>query len=138
MFQARRLVRRNLTVTLVCPDADVISGLERYLRYRVSCRVVLALAQASVDPMVSDCVVLYPDGFPVHPVQRFAARLIRSPTVPLVIIVTESPEHFGSIDRGRRENNRLILFSPPAWPWTLFATIESSLPSPRREASQLC
>jgi hypothetical protein len=138
MFRAKPPARRSLTVTVVCRDPSTIQGLEVYLARRVTCCVALALAQASKQSMASDCVVLYPDGFPARSAQRFANRLVDSPTVSLVVIVSAIPAEYQSLGRARSLSNRLIVLSAPAWPWTIFATIESSLPTLRREPSRLC
>ena len=125
-------------VTAICNDISTLEGLGGYMNRRVTYRSVLAVSEASKVSMSSDCVVLYPDGFPARAAQRLARDLINCPTVSLVIIVTAWPNEYQALDRTRTANNRLIMLSPPAWPWTLFATIQSSLPSLRREASRLC
>ncbi|HYQ42165.1 MAG TPA: hypothetical protein VER11_09355 [Polyangiaceae bacterium] len=125
-------------MTAIGNDAATLEGLGGYLNRRVAYRSVRALREASAAAMASDCVVLYPDGFPARAVQRLARDLINCPTVSLVILVTAQPDIYQGIDRSRTANNRLIVLQPPAWPWTLFATIQSSLPSLRREVSRLC
>jgi len=138
MFKAKPPNRRSLTVTAICRDASTLEALRSYLDRRVSYRAVVALSQATREPMASDCVLLYPDEFPSRSVQRLAKRLISNPTVSLVIIVTASPpSEYQTLDRARGSSNRLIVLSLPVWPWTLFATIESSLPSFRREGARL-
>ncbi|HEY0465786.1 MAG TPA: hypothetical protein VGC79_16345 [Polyangiaceae bacterium] len=138
MFRAKPETRRNLTVTAICSDAATLDGLEGYLNRRVSFRCFRAIHRAGKESMAADCVVLYPDGFPPRAVQRLAKNLTSAPTVSLVIIVTARPAEYQALDRARTANSRLIVLSLPAWPWTLFATIQSSLPSLRREASRLC
>ncbi|HET7544138.1 MAG TPA: hypothetical protein VFK05_29905 [Polyangiaceae bacterium] len=103
----------------------------------MSYRSVSAIGHLSKALLASDCIVLYPDGFPVRPAQRLAMDLINCPTVSLVIIVTTQTK-YQELNRARTLSNRLIVLSPPAWPWTLFATIQSSLPSLHRETSRLC
>jgi len=138
MFKARPENRRSLTVTVICNDASTLEGVGGYLSRRVTYRSVQAIGQANKESMASDCVVLYPDGFPARAVQRLAGHLASCPTVSLVIIATALPTEYQILDRGRTTTNRLIVLSLPAWPWTLFAAIESSLPRIRREASRLC
>ena len=125
-------------MTAICNDTSTVDGLEGYLKRRVSYHSVLEIGQASQASMASDCVVLYPDGYPARAVRQLARDLINSPTVSLVIIVTARPIEYQALDRARTANSRLIVLSPPAWPWTLFATIQSSLPSLRRESSRMC
>ena len=89
--------------------------------------------------MRSDCVIFYPDGLPLRSAQRVARRLISSPIVSLVIIATDLPAADRQMLVGSRgASNRLIFLPMPAWPWTVFATIESSLPGRYRAASHLC
>jgi hypothetical protein len=138
MFHPSPPTRRSLTVTVVSRDIATIDNLERYLFRRVWYRAALGLAEASRESLASDCVVLYPDGFSKSEAQRFARRLTFSPTVSLVIIVTAFPARFSLLACTQSASNRLIVLSQPTWPWTLFATIESSLPSPRRKSSRPC
>jgi len=138
MFRAKPETRRSLTVTAICSDAATLEGLGGYLDRRVSYRSILEIGQASEASLATDCVVLYPDGFPTRGVRHLVGRLVSSPTVSLVIVVTARPNEYQSLDRALTANSSLIVLSSPAWPWTLFATIQSSLPSPRARASRLC
>lgn len=138
MFRAKPETRRSLTVTAICNDASILEGLGRYLNRRVSYHSVLEMRQATRASMASDCVVFYPDGFPARAVQRLSRDLVSCPTVSLVIIVSARPNEYQALDRALTASNRVIVLSPPVWPWTLFATIQSSLPSLRCEASRLC
>ena len=137
MFKSRSEARRSLTVTAICSDAATLEGLAGYLHRRVAYRAVLTLGRANEESMASDCVLLYPDGFPARPAQRLAKRLISCATVSLVVIVTAQPSEYEVLERDRTTSSRLMVLSPPAWPWTLFAAIESSFPSVHREASRL-
>ena len=139
MFNAKPATRRSLSVTAVSRDAATIEGLGCYLRRRVAFRAALASEEPSDESLRSDCVVLYPDGLPSRAAQRLARRLIGSPTVSLVIIVTALPvAEYQTLVGSRSSNNRLIFLPTPAWPWTVYATIESSLSGPYRAASRLC
>jgi len=143
MFNAKPATRRSLSVTAISHNAATIEGLGRYLRRRVTFRAALASEEPSEESLRSDCVVLYPDGLPARAAQRLARRLIGSPTVSLVIVVTALPAAERQALVGSRSYvplsiNRLIFLPLPAWPWTIFATIESSLPSRDRAASRFC
>ena len=139
MFNAKPATRRSLSVTAISHNAATIEGLGRYLRRRVTFRAALASEEPSEESLRSDCVVLYPDGLPARAAQRLARRLIGSPTVSLVIVVTALPAAERQALVGSRSSiNRLIFLPLPAWPWTIFATIESSLPSRDRAASRFC
>jgi hypothetical protein len=138
MFRQRPETRRSLTVTAISSDAATLEGLGGYLNRRVTYRPVFTIREASKASLASDCVVLYPDAFPAREVQNLARRLIGYPTVSLAIIVTARPYEYQALDRGQTATNRLVVLSPPVWPWTLFATIQSSFPILRGEAWRLC
>ena len=139
MFNAKPAAMRNLSVTGIAMDPGTLEGLGHYLRRRVAYRGVFAADEPSEESMRSDCVVLYPDGLPLRAAQRLARRLISCPTVSLVIIVTALPAAERQTLVGSRSASNCLIFLPiPAWPWTVFATIESSLPGRYRAASQQC
>lgn len=139
MFNAKPATMRNLSVTAISSNAATLEGLGSYLRRRVAFRGALTAEEPSEETMRSDCVIFYPDGVAPRAAQRLARRLISSPTVSLVILVTALPLADCEVLVGTRSaNNRLIVLPAPAWPWTVFATLESSLPGRYRVASQLC
>jgi hypothetical protein len=99
---------------------------------------VPTLEDAFATSAASDAVVFYPDGFATSAVRRFIRRLIGNATLSLVIIVTWHPERFAALDYMPAATNKFIVLSEPAWPWELFATIQSSLPRFRRVDSSTC
>jgi hypothetical protein len=139
MFNAKPATKRSLNVTVIGHDMATIEGLGGYLRRRVAFRAALASEEPSEQTMRSDCVVLYLDELSRRSAQRLASRLISCPTVSLVIIVTSlSAGECRALVGSRSSSNRLIFLPRPAWPSTVFATIESGLPGRYRAASQLC
>ncbi len=137
MFHANFPRRRSLTVTAVA-DIATLESLEHYLHPRVSFRAVPELEGAFTSLAASDAVVFYPDGFAPGAVQLLVRRLIGHATLDLVIVVTAQPERFRALSHSRATANRFIVFSKPAWPWELFATIQASLPDLRRQEACSC
>ena len=138
MFQINVPTRRSLTVMTVADDIPTLEGLERYLHPRVSFLAVPELDGAVAGLAASDAVVLYPDGFAVRAVERFVRRLICDTTLSLVIVVTAQVDRFRALSQSRATASRFIVLSQPVWPWELFATIQASLPYPRREDARSC
>ena len=139
MFNTKPATKRSLSITAISSDAATIEGLGHYLRRRVAFRAAFAPEEPSEETLRSDCVVLYPDGIPARSAQRLARRLISSPTVSLVIIVTGLSATECQVLVGSRSSiNRLIFLPLTIWPWTIFAAIESTLPSLHRSASRFC
>jgi hypothetical protein len=116
----------------------VVDGLARYLNPRGTFRAVLALPKAARNAMASDAVILYPDDFAAAGVLDLAVRLLNRKSVSLLIIVTANPARFRALERSRQATSKLVVLSKPAWPWTLLATIESTLQHARREGSRSC
>lgn len=138
MFQLSLPQRRSLTISAVADDLATLEGLQRYLQPRVSFRAVPALKKAFASLAASDAVVFYPDGFSTRGVQRFVRQLLDNATVAVVIIVTACPEQFRGLSDASATADRFIVLSRPAWPWELFATIQATLPRPRREDAHPC
>jgi hypothetical protein len=132
MFRLSATKRRSLTVATVADDLSTLESVGRYLHERVSFRAVPTLEGAFETLAVSDVVVFYPDGFSLRAVQLFVRRLVGHATLPLVIVVTAEPDRFQPLSRSRRTADRFVVFAMPAWPWELFATIQASLPGPKR------
>lgn len=139
MFNPKPATMRNLSITAISSDVATLEGLGSYLKRRVAYRGALAAEEPAEETMRSDCVIFYTDGVPPRAAQRLARRLISSPTVSLVILVTAlSPKDCEALIGARSTSNRLIVLPAPAWPWTVFATVESSLPGKSRSVAQLC
>jgi hypothetical protein len=129
MFRLSLPKRRSLTVSAVASDLPTLDGIGRYLDRRVSFRVLSA---------ASDVVLFYPDGFPMSHVQNFVRRLLGNATLSLVIVVTTRADLFLPLARSRTSADKFIVLPMPAWPWELFATIQSSLPGFHRDDRGLC
>jgi hypothetical protein len=125
-------------VAAVAADPSRLHSLERYFRGRVSVRATFTLEGAFATLAASDAVVFYPDGFAIRGVQRFLRRLIAHAGLSLVIVVTAEPERFQPLHRSRATANRFVVFSAPAWPWELLATMRSSLPGLREKDAAAC
>ena len=138
MFRLSLPKRRSLTVSAVASDLPTLDGIGRYLDRRVSFRAIHGLSQAFVLSAASDVVLFYPDGFPMSHVQNFVRRLLGNATLSLVIVVTTRADLFLPLARSRTSADKFIVLPTPAWPWELFATIQSSLPGFHRDDRGLC
>jgi len=138
MFRLSFPKRRSLTLTVVAEDRSILHSIGHYLNRHVTCFAVPTLEDAFTMSAASDAIVFYPDGFATAAVRRFIQRLIGNATLSLVIIVTWHKERFAALDYMPAATNNFIVLSEPAWPWELFATIQSSLPRFRGVDSSVC
>jgi hypothetical protein len=134
MFHLKFPKRRSVTITAVAEDVDTLESLAHYLRRRVSFNSARDLDHAFTTSAASDVVLFYPDGFSVPEVYEFALRVLGNTTLSLVVVVTGHPERFNVLLQASVMVNRLIVLAKPAWPWELFATIQSGLPSFGRQS----
>ena len=118
--------KTSICVTVVAESAETIDGLHSYLGGAgVESRAIRAVRDASIVPVKSTAVVIFPDEFDVDDVAASITSLRAARPRLLILLVTGAPQRFRTALEPDGHSLPPIVLPKPAFGWTILDAIRA-------------